>query len=87
MARRLGAKDEQVAALARGDLSSFSPAWASALAYAAHMTPTGATVSGDAYRVLATHWDSPQIVEITAVAALFNYFNRFAIALEVPVTR
>ena len=87
MARRLGASDEQISALGRGELSGFPEAWAAALAYAAHMTPTGATVSGDAYAALASHWEPPQIVEITAVAALFNYFNRFAIALEVPVTR
>ena len=87
MARRLGATGEQIAALARGDVSDFPPAWAAALAYAAHMTPTGATVGGDAYAALASHWEPPQIVEITAVAALFNYFNRFAIALEVPVTK
>jgi alkylhydroperoxidase family enzyme len=87
LARRLGATDEQIAGLARGDVSGFSPAWGAALAYAAHMTPTRATVSGDAYAALAAHWEPPQIVEITAVAGLFNYFNRFAIALEVPVTR
>jgi alkylhydroperoxidase family enzyme len=87
LARRLGASDEQLAALGTGDLSGFEPAWAAALDYAAHMTPTGATVSGDAYAALASHWEPSQIVEITAVAALFNYFNRFAIALEVPVTR
>ena len=87
MARRLGATDEQIAALSRGDISGFAPGWAAALAYAAHMTPTGATVSGDAYAALASHWQPPQIIEITAAAALFNYFNRFAIALEVPVTK
>ena len=87
MARRLGASDEQIAALSRGDVSGFPPAWAAALGYAAHMTPTGGTVGGDAYAALAAHWGPPQVVEITAVAALFNYFNRFAIALEVPVTR
>jgi alkylhydroperoxidase family enzyme len=87
LARRLGASEEQIAALAAGDVSGFDPAWSAALAYAAHMTPTGATVSGDAYAALASHWEPPQIIEITAVAALFNYFNRFAIALEVPVTR
>ena len=87
MARRLGASAEQIAALAAGDVSVFEPAWQAALAYAARMTPTGATVSGDAYATLASHWQPAQIVEITAVAALFNYFNRFAIALEVPVTR
>jgi alkylhydroperoxidase family enzyme len=87
LARRLGASDEQLAALATGDVSGFEPAWGAALTYAAHMTPTGATVSGDAYAALASHWEPAQIIEITAVAALFNYFNRFAIALEVPVTR
>jgi alkylhydroperoxidase family enzyme len=87
LARRLGASDERIAALRAGNLSTFEPAWAAAIAYAAHMTPTGATVSGDAYEALASHWRPEQIVEITAVAALFNYFNRFALALEVPVTR
>jgi alkylhydroperoxidase family enzyme len=87
LARRLGATDQQFAAMAVAELSGFEPAWAAAIAYAAHMTPTGATVNGDAYAALASHWDPAQIVEITAVAALFNYFNRFAIALEVPVTR
>jgi alkylhydroperoxidase family enzyme len=87
LARRLGASEDQIAALAAGDVSGFDPAWAAALAYAARMTPTGGTVSGDAYAALASHWEPPQIIEITAVAALFNYFNRFAIALEVPVTR
>jgi alkylhydroperoxidase family enzyme len=87
LARRLGASDDQIAALAAGDVSRFDPAWAVALEYAAHMTPTRGTVSGDAYTALANHWQSAQIIEITAVAALFNYFNRFAMALEIPVTR
>jgi alkylhydroperoxidase family enzyme len=87
LARRLGASDDDLADLARGDMTRFEPAWAAALAYAGQMTPTGGMVGGDAYAALAAHWQPPQIVEITAVAALFNYFNRFAIALEVPVTR
>jgi alkylhydroperoxidase family enzyme len=87
LARRLGASDDEIEALRRGDLSRFELAWRAALAYAAHMTPTGGTVRGDAYAALAAEWQPAQIVEITAVAALFNYFNRFAIALEVPVTR
>jgi alkylhydroperoxidase family enzyme len=87
LARRLGASDEQIAALRTGDLAVFGPSWAAAIAYGAHMTPTGGVVSGDAYAALSAHWDPAQVVELTAVAALFNYFNRFAIALEVPVTR
>jgi alkylhydroperoxidase family enzyme len=86
LARRLGGTQAQIDAMAAGDLSGFTPAWRAALEYAARMTPTGSRVAGDAYAALAAHLDAPQIVEITAVAALFNYFNRFAIALEIPVT-
>jgi alkylhydroperoxidase family enzyme len=87
LARRLGATAEQLAALARSDYSGFEPAWAAALAYAAAMTPTGGRVDDATYAALAEHWRPSQIVEITAVVALFNYFNRFAEALAIPVTR
>ena len=87
MARRLGASEEQLGAVAGGDLGTFEPAWRAAIAYAAQMTPTPPRVEAHTYDALAGHWTAPQIVEITAVAALFNYFNRFALALEVPVTK
>ena len=58
-----------------------------ALAFADAMTPTGSQVPDEVFNELAGHWDAAQVVEITAVVALFNYFNRFAEALHVPVTR
>ena len=58
-----------------------------ALAFADAMTPTGSRVPDAVFDELATHWNAAQVVEITAVVALFNYFNRFAEALHVPVTR
>ena len=87
MARRLGASQEQLDAVATGELAVFEPAWRAAIAYAEQMTPTRPSVDAHTYGALAGHWTAPQIVEITAVAALFNYFNRFALALEVPVTK
>ena len=51
------------------------------------MTPTRAVPGDETFADLRAHWDDAQIVEITAVVALFNYFNRFANALHVPVTR
>ena len=51
------------------------------------MTPTASVPSDRNFADLRSHWDSAQIVEITAVIGLFNYFNRFAIALEIPPTR
>jgi alkylhydroperoxidase family enzyme len=45
-------------------------------------------VVGDAvFADLASHWSPAQIVEITAVICMYNFFNRFAHALDVPITR
>ena len=87
MARRLGATEQTIAALERGDLAALADADAAAIRYAEMVTPTGSTVDDVVYEGLARHWAPEQVVEITAVIALFNYFNRFAEALHVPVTR
>jgi alkylhydroperoxidase family enzyme len=87
LARRLGATDDQVAALGAGNYIQFDPPWRVALAYGAAITPTGGAVSDALFAELEGAWTAAQIVEITAVVALFNYFNRFAEALDIPVTR
>jgi alkylhydroperoxidase family enzyme len=87
LARRLGADDATIAALERGDLAALDDADSAAIRFAEMMTPTGCTADDVVYEELARHWAPEQIVEITAVIALFNYFNRFAEALHVPVTR
>ena len=87
MARRLGATDEMFDRMSRSELGTLAPADRAAIAYAQAITPTGSTASDRVYEELACHWSAPQIVEITAVVALFNYFNRFAEALHIPVTR
>ena len=51
------------------------------------MTPTAARVNEERFAELARHWSPSQIVELTAVATLFAYFNRFANALEIEPTR
>lgn len=87
MARRLGATTEQIAQLARDDVTSFEASWAAALRVAESMTSRGGQVHPDAYADLETHWSAGQIVEIFAVIGLFNYFNRFAVALDIPPTK
>jgi alkylhydroperoxidase family enzyme len=87
LARRLGATDPLIESLGKGETEGLAPGDRAAIAFAEAMTPTGSTVSDAVYEELAGHWSVPQIVEITAVIALFNYFNRFAEALHVPVTR
>lgn len=65
----------------------FELAWRAAFEHADGMTPTRGHVRPEIYERLAALWNPAQIIEITAVIALFNYFNRFALALDVPVTR
>jgi alkylhydroperoxidase family enzyme len=51
------------------------------------MTPTPGNVSRELFAALERHWSSAQIVEITSVICMFNFFNRFANALVIPVSR
>jgi alkylhydroperoxidase family enzyme len=87
LARRLGATEEQLGALAAGSPSPFDPSWRAALDYSAEVTRGGGAVTDATFDALRAHWSQPQIVEITAVIALFNLFNRFANALDIPPTR
>jgi uncharacterized peroxidase-related enzyme len=86
LVQRLGGTAEQVVALATGDYAMFEPAWAAALSYAAEIAPTGGRVADETFARVAAHWQAPEIVEITAAATLFSYFNRFANALRIPIT-
>jgi alkylhydroperoxidase family enzyme len=87
LARRQGATEAQLGAVARADYTPFEEPWRSAFHYADAMTPTPGIVGDVVFADLASHWSPVQIVEITAVIAMYNFFNRFAHALDVPVTR
>jgi alkylhydroperoxidase family enzyme len=87
LARRLGSTDEQIAQLARRDFTEFDESWRAAFHVAESMTQVGGRVPTEQYVALESHWTPGQIVEIVAVIGLFNYFNRFAIALDIPPTK
>lgn len=50
------------------------------------MTVASSDVPPALHRELRRHWTQEGVVEIAAVAGIFNYFNRFNNALEVPPT-
>ena len=87
MARRQGATEAQLAAVADGAYASFEEPWRAAFRYADAMTPTPGTVGETVFADLASGWTPRQVVEITAVICMYNFFNRFAHALDVPITR
>jgi alkylhydroperoxidase family enzyme len=86
LARRLGSTAAELAALASDDLSVFAADWRAALEFANDVTRGGGVVPDERYAALAEHFTSDQIVEVTAVIGLFNYFNRFANGLNIPPT-
>lgn len=87
LSRKHGATDDQITSVDAGRYDVFEPGWRAALAFADAMTPTNGDVTDEIYAELARWWTAPQIVEIAAVVGFFNYFNRFAEALRIPVTR
>jgi len=76
--------DEQLAALPAYEQSpAFSELERLVLDFAVAMTETPVVVSDDLYGRLATHFESAQIVELTASIAWENYRARFDHALGI----
>lgn len=96
MARRLGAREEWIAAVrpetpecedaGSGSEEGLEPGWRAALRYAELVTDSGHAVGDLEYEGLSQHWSDANILEITLVAGLFSYFNRVNDALRVEVT-
>jgi alkylhydroperoxidase family enzyme len=66
--------------------AEFTPAENAAIAFAEELTRNPKGVAEPLYAELRKHWSERQIVEITAVACMFNSFNRFNNALGVDLT-
>jgi alkylhydroperoxidase family enzyme len=87
LARRFGATEAELDALERGNLDIFAPAERVALLFSDQLTRDSNAVSDELFAELRRHFNEGEVVEIAAVAGLFNYFNRFNNALEMEPTR
>lgn len=65
---------------------AFSDAEKAALAYAKQLTIDAHGVTGELFARLRSHYDEGEIIEISAMAGLFNYFNRVNDALQMVTT-
>lgn len=68
-------------------MAALEPAWQTALAYADVVHRSGHDVTEEQYSRLRACWDEGQIVEITLVIGMTEYFNRFNNSLRVEPTR
>jgi alkylhydroperoxidase family enzyme len=85
LARQLGVSEELLDALYHIDTHRhlFTERELAALRYAEIMTTSARDVDEALWDELQAHFDDGQLVEITSVIALFNFFNRFADALQI----
>ena len=85
LARQLGVSEDLLDALYRIDQSRhlFTARELVALRYAEIMTTSAREVDEALWDELQAHFDDGELVEITAVIGLFNFFNRFADALKI----
>lgn len=58
-----------------------------ALAYARQLTLDAHAVDEAMFARLRSHYDEGEVVEISAMAGLFNYFNRVNDALQMEPTK
>ena len=65
----------------------FSEEEKAALAYAQQLTLDARGVDDALFARLRAHYDDGEIVEISAMAGLFNYFNRVNDALRMEPTK
>jgi uncharacterized peroxidase-related enzyme len=78
--KKAGISEDEVRALQTQQDHSFSPAEKAAIQYARELTQTAD--GADTREALYEHYNDEQIVEITLVAALANFTNRFNNGLD-----
>ncbi len=84
LAKQLGVTEELLDAMYRIDTHRhlFSERELAALRFAEIMTTSARDVDEELWDELQAHFDDGEIVEIATVIDLFNFFNRFADALQ-----
>ena len=84
-ARQKGAKEVQITAVKDFENGPFSEEEKLGFRYADHLHSSN-EVGDDFYASLKAHYTDLQMMELTAVAAAFQFFPRFIGALRIPVT-
>jgi alkylhydroperoxidase family enzyme len=91
LARQKGASAELVEAIqdrgAPAPIERLEDGWRVALEYADVVHRSGHDVTDNLYTRLRAAWDDGQIVEITLVIGMTEYFNRFNNSLRVEPTK
>jgi len=86
LAGQRGATPEQVACYDSFETGPFSEKEKAGFRYAELLHDSGHAIDDAAFAAVSAHFNIQEIVELTAVAAAFEFFPRFNSALRIPVT-
>ena len=87
LARQIGYTEEEIAALGRvAESDAFDAPFRIALLYAEAMTRDAHRVDGKMFEEMRAHYSNSEILEITSVVGLTNYWNRFTTALRIDLS-
>lgn len=91
LALQRGATAEQVASLGESSADTFETGpftekQKAGLRYAGLLHISGHAIDDAAFAAVSAHFNAEELIELTAVAAAFEFFPRFNSALQIPVT-
>jgi alkylhydroperoxidase family enzyme len=85
-AKQKGASDEQLSAIPDFESGPFSEAQKLGFRYADRLHRSPAEIDDNFYAQVKSVYNHLQIIELTAVAAAFEFFPRFIDGLRIPIT-
>jgi alkylhydroperoxidase family enzyme len=86
LARQRGATAEQVECYGKFETGPFTEKEKAGFRYAGLLHVSGHAIDDAAFAAVSAHFNAPELIELTAVAAAFEFFSRFNSALRIPVT-
>ena len=86
LARVRGASDAQIDGLHTYEKAPFTEREKTGFRYADKLHVSAQGIDDASYAAVNAHFDDREIIELTAVAAAFEFFPRFVSALQIPVT-
>jgi uncharacterized peroxidase-related enzyme len=86
LASQRGATQDQVESYDNFEAGPFTEKEKAGFRYASLLHISGHAIDEAAFNAVSTHFNSEELIELTAVAAAFEFFPRFNSALHIPVT-
>jgi alkylhydroperoxidase family enzyme len=87
LAKQLGYTDDDLKALATfASAENFSPAVKAVIKLAENMTVNGQLVTDEDFAELRQYYTEPEIIELTSLIGMVNYFNRFTTTLRIDIS-